>query len=55
MIVAHDTETPDPGRRDALADQRIAALTAALAARGIAAGAVAIAWRADRVRHISPP
>ncbi|MFA6114187.1 MAG: CsgG/HfaB family protein [Sphingomonas sp.] len=46
-IVARDTETPDPGKRDALADQRIAALIAALAARGIAAGAVTLLWRAD--------
>ena len=46
-IVARDTETPDPGKRDALADQRIAALVVALAARGIAAGAVTVSWRAD--------
>ena len=47
VIVARDTETPDPGKRDALADQRIAALIAALSPRGIAAGAVTVLWRAD--------
>ena len=47
LIVARDTETPDPGKRDALADQRIAVLVAALAARGIASGAVATLWRPD--------
>lgn len=47
MIVARDTENLDPGKRDALTNQRIAAITAALAARGVAAGAVAIIWRAD--------
>jgi curli biogenesis system outer membrane secretion channel CsgG len=47
VIVARDTETPDPGKRDALADQRIAALIAALAARGIAPGAASMLWRPD--------
>jgi len=46
-IVARDTETPDPGKRDALADQRIAALIAALAARGVASGSVGSLWRPD--------
>ncbi|MES1972850.1 MAG: CsgG/HfaB family protein [Pseudomonadota bacterium] len=48
MIVARDTETLEPAKRDALTDQRIAALLAALAARGVAAGAVTISWRPNR-------
>ena len=48
MIVARDTETLEPAKRDALTDQRIAALVAALAARGIATGAVTLSWRPDR-------
>lgn len=48
MIVARDTENWDPAKRDALIDQRIAVLTAALANRGIAAGAVQILWRPDK-------
>jgi curli biogenesis system outer membrane secretion channel CsgG len=58
LIVAHDTETPDPGKRDALADQRITALIAALAARGIEPGAVATLWRAapaDSAIHRAGP
>jgi hypothetical protein len=47
MIVAHDTETLDPGKRDALTDQRIATLIAALSARGVAAGSIRTLWRAD--------
>jgi len=47
VIVARDTETPDPGKRDALADQRIAALIAALVARGIVPGSVGSLWRPD--------
>lgn len=48
MIVARDTEALEPAKRDVLTDQRIAALVAALAARGIAAGAVSLSWRQDR-------
>jgi len=44
-IVARDTETPDPAKRDALTDQRIAALTAVLVSRGIAARAITTLWR----------
>jgi curli biogenesis system outer membrane secretion channel CsgG len=44
-IVARDTETPDPAKRDALTDQRIAALRAALVSRGIAARAITTLWR----------
>jgi len=43
-IAAHDTETLDPAKRDALTDQRVAALVAALSARGIA-GAMTVLWR----------
>jgi curli biogenesis system outer membrane secretion channel CsgG len=45
-VVAHDTETPDPAKRDVLTDRRIAALTAALVSRGIAARAISTLWRA---------
>ncbi len=48
MIIARDSEILEPARRDALTDQRIATLLAALAARGVAAGAVTISWRPDR-------
>jgi hypothetical protein len=44
-IVARDTETPDPARRDTLTNQRIVVLTAALCARGIAPRAIATLWR----------
>jgi len=45
MIVARDTENFDPGKRDALIDRRIAAMTTALASRGVAPGAISIIWR----------
>ena len=48
MIVGRDTETLEPAKRDALTDQRIAALVAALAARGVTNSAVTITWRPDR-------
>jgi len=44
-IVARDTEPPDPAKRDVLTDRRIAALTAALMSRGIAARAITMRWR----------
>lgn len=47
MLVARDTENLNPGNRDRLTDQRIAAVTAALASRGVAPGAVQIVWRPD--------
>ncbi|MEO6215745.1 MAG: CsgG/HfaB family protein, partial [Sphingomonas sp.] len=47
-IVARDTETFEPAKRDALIDQRVAAVLAALAARGVAAGAATLSWRPDR-------
>ncbi len=46
MLVAHETETLDAAQRDALTNQRIAAVVAALRARGFR-GAVSIVWRAD--------
>ena len=45
LLVARDTENWDPARRDALLDQRIAALMVALANRGIPASAVNVTWR----------
>lgn len=47
VLVARDTENFDPGKRDALIDKRIAAVTAALASRGIAPGAIRVIWRPD--------
>lgn len=45
MVVARETESFDPGKRDELTNQRIAAITSALASRGIAPGAISILWR----------
>jgi len=45
MIVARDTEPPDPAKRDELTDRRIAALAAALVSRGIARSAIVPLWR----------
>jgi len=45
-LVARESETLDAARRDALASQRIAAVVAALRARGFR-GAVSTLWRAD--------
>ncbi|OCC24220.1 hypothetical protein MB02_07895 [Croceicoccus estronivorus] len=47
LIVSRDTENFEPGKRDALTDQRIAAITSALASRGIAPGAIRVLWRPD--------
>lgn len=47
ILVARDTENFDPGKRDALTDRRIAVVTAALASRGIAPGAIGATWRPD--------
>jgi len=47
LLTARDTENFDPGKRDALTRQRIAAITSALASRGIAPAAVQIAWQPD--------
>jgi len=48
MLVARDTENWDPAKRDALIDQRVAAVTTALANRGIAAAAISVTWRPDK-------
>ncbi len=47
ILVARETETFDPGKRDALTDQRIAALVSALTARGVPEGAIRLSWRPD--------
>lgn len=47
LIVARDTENFDPSRRDALTNQRIAAITSALGSRGVAPAAVRVTWRPD--------
>jgi len=47
VLLARDTEVLDPGKRDALTNQRIAVITAALANRGVPAGAIRINWRPD--------
>lgn len=47
-ITARDTENWDPAKRDALLDQRIAAVMSALASRGIAPAAIGIIWRPDK-------
>jgi len=47
MLVARDTESWDGRKRDDLTNQRIAALTSALANRGIALAAISVTWRPD--------
>lgn len=47
VIVARDTEIWDASKRDGLIDQRVAALTSALANRGIAPAAISVTWRPD--------
>lgn len=47
VLLARDTEVLDPGKRDALTNQRIAVITAALANRGVPAGAIRVSWRPD--------
>lgn len=44
-IVARDIEVLEPAKRDALTDQRIAAVVGALTARGVAKGKIAQRWR----------
>ena len=46
-IMGRDSEQLDPGKRQALTDQRIAQLMEALARRGIGAAAIAVEWRPD--------
>ncbi|CAN5665246.1 hypothetical protein BH10PSE14_BH10PSE14_43310 [soil metagenome] len=58
LLLARDGETRDPARRDALTNQRIARLVAALAARGVAPHAITTPWRAapsDTSRHHEEP
>ena len=47
-LVARDTENWDPGKRDALIDQRLSALMAGLANRGVNPGAIRVTWRPDK-------
>jgi curli biogenesis system outer membrane secretion channel CsgG len=47
MLVARDSETWDARKRDDLINQRIAAVTSALANRGLAPAAVSVIWRPD--------
>lgn len=47
VLVARDTENWDARKRDELTDQRIAAVTSALANRGVPPGAISITWRPD--------
>ncbi|WP_440532823.1 CsgG/HfaB family protein [Variovorax sp. YR566] len=47
VLVARDTENWDARKRDELTDQRIAAVTSALANRGVAPGAISLTWRPD--------
>jgi len=44
-ITARDIEVLEPAKRDALTDQRIAAVTEALVARGIGKDRIALRWR----------
>jgi curli biogenesis system outer membrane secretion channel CsgG len=46
VLIAHDTETLDPAKRDALTDRRVASVTSVLRARGFR-GTVQTTWRAD--------
>lgn len=46
-LVARDTENWDPARRDDLINQRIAAVSTALANRGVGIGAIRVVWRPD--------
>jgi hypothetical protein len=47
VLLARDTESWDATKRDGLINQRIAAVTSALANRGIAAAAISVTWRPD--------
>jgi outer membrane protein OmpA-like peptidoglycan-associated protein len=47
VLVARDNENWDARKRDELTDQRIAAVTSALANRGVAPGAISLTWRPD--------
>lgn len=45
VLIARDTENWEPARRDTLLNQRLAALMAAFANRGVASSEVSITWR----------
>jgi curli biogenesis system outer membrane secretion channel CsgG len=45
VLISREGEVFDPAKRDALIDQRIAAILSALEKRGIAAGALTTTWR----------
>lgn len=47
ILVARDNENWDASKRDGLTNQRIAAITSALANRGIAPAAISVTWRPD--------
>lgn len=44
-LMGRDSEELDPGKRQALTDERIAGITAALVKRGIASGTMTVEWR----------
>lgn len=46
-LVARDIENWNPARRDDLTNQRIAAVSTALANRGVSPGAIRLVWRPD--------
>ena len=48
ILLAPDSESPDPLKRDALTDRRIAALVATLLTRGVSARSIGSLWRPDR-------
>ncbi|MDT9598914.1 CsgG/HfaB family protein [Sphingosinicella rhizophila] len=58
VLVARDTEQWDPGKRDALIDQRIAAVVSGLASRGIPQSRIRVTWRpaaTDNTLHRDGP
>jgi hypothetical protein len=58
LLVAQDTENWDPAKRDALINQRIVAVTAALAQRGVSPASVRTVWRppaSDTSIHLDGP
>jgi curli biogenesis system outer membrane secretion channel CsgG len=58
LVLAQDTENWDPAKRDALINQRIVAITAALAQRGVSPASVRTVWRpssSDTSIHLDGP
>jgi outer membrane protein OmpA-like peptidoglycan-associated protein len=47
ILVARDNENWDASKRDGLTNQRISALTSALANRGVSPAAISLIWRPD--------